>query len=139
VPITTYLPDFTVHSAFEAHPERHITLRMLLGCTAGFTHEAPLGNNYEPEVGDFEAHVRSISDTWLRFPVGTGEAYSNLGFDPAAFSSRSRTSRSPRYCMTRCSPRWAWTAAASTVPECTPQTIGSWVTRAPWRLVWTVR
>ena len=84
VPITTYLPNFTVHSAFEAHPERRITLRMLLGCTAGFTHEAPLGNNYEPEPGDFRAHVRSISDTWLRFPVGTGEAYSNLGFDLAA-------------------------------------------------------
>jgi CubicO group peptidase (beta-lactamase class C family) len=32
VPITTYLPDFTVHSAFEAHPERRITLLMLLGC-----------------------------------------------------------------------------------------------------------
>lgn len=84
VPITTYLPDFTVHSAYEAHPERRITLRMLLGCTAGFTHEAPLGNNYEPEPGDFGAHVRSISETWLRFPVGTGTAYSNLGFDLAA-------------------------------------------------------
>jgi CubicO group peptidase (beta-lactamase class C family) len=84
VPITTYLPDFTVHSAFEAHPERRITLRMLLGCTAGFTHEAPLGNNYDPEPGDFGAHVRSISETWLRFPVGTGYAYSNLGFDVAA-------------------------------------------------------
>ena len=84
VPITTYLPGFTVHSAFEAHPERRITLRMLLGCTAGFTHEARLGNNYEPEAGDFGAHVRSISETWLRFPVGTGYAYSNLGFDLAA-------------------------------------------------------
>lgn len=84
VPITTYLPDFTVHSAFEAHPERHITLRALLGCTAGLTHEPPLGNKYEPEPGDFGAHVRTISDTWLRFPVGTGVAYSNLGFDLAA-------------------------------------------------------
>jgi CubicO group peptidase (beta-lactamase class C family) len=84
VPITTYLPDFTVHSAFEAHPERRITPRMLLGCTAGFTHEAPVGNNYEPEAHAFRAHVRSISGTWLRFPVGTGYAYSNLGFDLAA-------------------------------------------------------
>ncbi len=56
---------------------------MLLGCTAGFTHEAPLGNNYEPEPGAFDAHVRSISKTWLRFPVGTGYAYANLGFDLA--------------------------------------------------------
>ena len=85
VPITTYLPGFTVHSAFEAHPEQRITLRMLLSHTAGFTHEAPLGNNYEPEPGDFDAHVRSISDTWLRFPVGTGYAYSNLGIDLAGY------------------------------------------------------
>jgi CubicO group peptidase (beta-lactamase class C family) len=83
VPITTYLPGFTVHSAFEEHPERRITLRMLLSHTAGFTHEAPVGNNYDPEPGDFQAHVRSISDTWLRFPVGTGYAYSNLGIDLA--------------------------------------------------------
>ncbi|WP_405064873.1 beta-lactamase family protein [Kribbella sp. NBC_01510] len=85
VPITTYLPDFTVHSAFESHPERKITLRMLLSHTAGFTHEAPLGNSYEPGPGDFDAHVRSISDTWLRFPVGTGYAYSNLGIDLAGY------------------------------------------------------
>jgi CubicO group peptidase (beta-lactamase class C family) len=85
VPITRYLPDFEVHSAFERHPEQRITLRMLLSHTAGFTHEAPLGNNYEPEPGDFDAHVASISDTWLRFPVGTGYAYSNLGIDLAGY------------------------------------------------------
>jgi CubicO group peptidase (beta-lactamase class C family) len=85
VPITTYLPSFTVHSAFEAHPGRRITLRMLLSHTAGFTQEAPLGNSYEPEIGTFEAHVRTISDTWLRFPVGTGYAYSNLGIDLAGY------------------------------------------------------
>ena len=85
VPITTYLPGFTVHSAFEPHPEQRITLRMLLSHTAGFTHEAPLGNSYEPEPGEFDAHVRSISDTWLRFPVGTGYAYSNLGIDLAGY------------------------------------------------------
>ena len=82
-PITTYLPGFRVHSAFEPHPERRITLRMLLSCTAGLTHEAPLGNNYEPKPGAFDAHVRSISKTWLRFPVGAGYAYANLGFDLA--------------------------------------------------------
>jgi len=84
-PITTYLPDFTVHSAFEEHPEGKITLRMLLSHTAGFTMEAPLGNNYEFDPGTFDEHVRTISDTWLRFPVGTGYAYSNLGIDLAGF------------------------------------------------------
>jgi CubicO group peptidase (beta-lactamase class C family) len=82
-PVTTYLPDFTVHSAFESHPERRVTLRMLLSHTAGFTVEAPVGNNYEPEAAPFDAHVRSISDTWLRFPVGSGYAYSNPGIDLA--------------------------------------------------------
>jgi CubicO group peptidase (beta-lactamase class C family) len=84
-PVTTYLPRFTVHSAFEEHPERKITLRMLLSHTAGFTHEAPVGNNNELDPGDFDAHVRSISETWLRFPVGTGYAYSNLGIDLAGY------------------------------------------------------
>ena len=67
------------------HPERKITLRMLLSHTAGFTHEAPIGNNYELDPGDFDSHVASISDTWLRFPVGTGYAYSNLGIDLAGY------------------------------------------------------
>ena len=84
-PITTYLPGFTVHSAFEKHPERRITLRMLLSHTAGFAQEAPLGNNYDLDPGDFNAHVRTISDTWLRFPVGSGYAYSNLGIDLAGY------------------------------------------------------
>jgi CubicO group peptidase (beta-lactamase class C family) len=84
-PITTYLPDFTVHSRFEAAPEARITLRLLLSHRAGFTHEAPIGNNFDANFPDFEAHVRSISETWLRFPTGERYRYSNLGFDLAGY------------------------------------------------------
>jgi CubicO group peptidase (beta-lactamase class C family) len=84
-PVATYLPEFTVNSAFEEHPEQKITLRMLLSHTAGFTHEAPVGNNFELAPETFDSHVQSISDTWLRFPVGTGYAYSNLGIDLAGY------------------------------------------------------
>lgn len=90
-PITTYLPGFTVHSIFEEHPERKITLRHLLSHTAGLTHEAPVGNNWDADATSFEAHIRSVCDTWLRFPVGTGYAYSNLGIDLAGYIMQQAT------------------------------------------------
>lgn len=85
-PITTYLPSFTVHSRFEEHPERSITLRRLLTHTSGLGHETLVGGNYTVGAVTFEEHVRSISDTWLLFPVGTRCAYSNLGMDLAGYA-----------------------------------------------------
>ncbi|MCC6144359.1 MAG: beta-lactamase family protein [Candidatus Hydrogenedentes bacterium] len=82
-PITTYLPSFTVHSRFEADPQKKITLRLLLSHRAGFTHEAPVGNNHDDDTRSFAAHIESISDTWLKFPVGQRYSYSNLGIDLA--------------------------------------------------------
>lgn len=82
-PVTRYLPDFAVHSRFERAPQERISLRLLLANRAGFTHEAPVGNNYEPASPSFAAHVRSISQTWLRFPIGQRYRYSNLGYDLA--------------------------------------------------------
>lgn len=84
-PITTYVPRFVVRSRFESNPQDRITLRLLLCHRAGFTHEAPIGNNYDPDFPSFEAHVQSISDTWLRFPVGERYRYSNLGVDLAGY------------------------------------------------------
>jgi CubicO group peptidase (beta-lactamase class C family) len=84
-PITTYLPEFSVHSRFESDPQKKMTLRLLLSHRAGFTHEAPVGNNYYPASPSFEAHVRSISDTWLRYPVGERFAYANIGVDVAGY------------------------------------------------------
>ncbi|MGC4109903.1 MAG: serine hydrolase domain-containing protein [Nocardioides sp.] len=82
-PILDHLPDFTVGSVFESRPERLMTLRHLLTHTAGFTHEAPLGGNYDVRPHAFAEHVASIRDTWLRFPVGHHHEYSNLGIDLA--------------------------------------------------------
>lgn len=83
-PIIEYLPDFKVHSCFEKNPEEKITLRLLLSHTAGFTHEAPIGNNFDASFKSYEEHYASISDTWLKFPVGSKYSYSNLGYDLAA-------------------------------------------------------
>ena len=93
-PITKYLPDFKVKSRFEENPQEKMTLRHLLSHTAGFVHEAPVGNNYERKFPSFEAHIRSISDTWLKFPVGAKYSYSNLGVDLAAYIIQIRTGRS---------------------------------------------
>jgi len=84
-PITTYIPDFVVQSRFESAPQKRITLRLLLSHRAGFTHEAPIGNNYDSASPSFEAHVRSIRETWLRYPVGERYRYSNLGYDLAGY------------------------------------------------------
>ncbi len=84
-PITSYLPDFKVGSCFENHPEQKITLRHLLSHRAGFTHEAPIGNNFQTEFDSFEQHVKSIPNTWLKAPVGERTIYSNLGVDLAGY------------------------------------------------------
>jgi CubicO group peptidase (beta-lactamase class C family) len=84
-PITEYLPEFTVNSRWEENPQDKMTLRHLLTHTAGFTHEAPVGNNLDNRYGSFEEHVLSISDTWLRHRVGARHSYSNLGIDLAAY------------------------------------------------------
>ncbi|MGA2976140.1 MAG: serine hydrolase domain-containing protein [Spirochaetia bacterium] len=92
-PISRYLPGFRVQSIFEDHPENRITLRHLLTHTAGFTHEAPRGNNYSPEEPSFDEHAASIEDTWLMFRVGERYSYSNLGIDLAGYAVEKATGR----------------------------------------------
>ncbi len=83
-PIIKYLPYFKINSAYEESPAEKITLRMMLSNTAGFAHEAPIGNNVDYRCNSKQEHWNSIKDTWLKFPVNTKWAYSALGFDLAA-------------------------------------------------------
>jgi CubicO group peptidase (beta-lactamase class C family) len=86
-PITTYLPDFKVNSAYEEDAERKITLRHLLSYTSGLANEAPLGNYFEPSSKtSFEDHTKSIYGTWLRFPVGSAFSYSGVSSDLVAYT-----------------------------------------------------
>ena len=86
-PITTYLPDFTVNSRYEEHPEQKITLRRLLNFTAGIPIEAPLGNYFEPaSAASFEDHVRSLYGCWLVCPVGSSFFHSDGSSDLAAYA-----------------------------------------------------
>jgi CubicO group peptidase (beta-lactamase class C family) len=67
---------------------------MLLSHTAGFTHEAPVGNNYDFDPCDIKDHINSINKTWLKFPAGTDYSYSNLGFDLASAIIMQKTGES---------------------------------------------
>ena len=92
-PITDYFPDFGVRSRHEDHPERKMTLRHLLSHRAGFSHEAPVGGNYDSRPTTFSEHVLSISDTWLRYPVGYRYSYSNMGIDLAGHILEKKTGK----------------------------------------------
>jgi len=92
-PITDYLPDFSVRSRHEDHPERKMTLRHLLSHRAGFTHEAPVGGNFDSRPTTFSEHILSISDTWLRYPVGYRYSYSNMGIDLAGHILEKKTGK----------------------------------------------
>jgi CubicO group peptidase (beta-lactamase class C family) len=85
-PITTYLPEFRIHSRYEENPERKITLRRLLDNTAGLPLEAPLGNYFEPSsTASFEDHVKSVFGSWLVYPVGSSTSYGSSSPDLAAY------------------------------------------------------
>ena len=85
VPIRNYLPGFTIESRFRGDPMSEITMRHLISMTSGLTHDAPVGNNADPYSPSYESHIRSISNTWLRFQPGEHAEYSNLGIELAAY------------------------------------------------------
>jgi len=90
--ISEYLPDFTVHSRFEEHPEHLITLRHMLSHWAGFTHDPPVGLDMD-QPDYFQRYIESFSDTWLRFPVGYRHHYANRGVDLAGYIVQVRSGK----------------------------------------------
>jgi CubicO group peptidase (beta-lactamase class C family) len=83
-PISTYLPAFSVNSLHDTHPEDLITLRHMLSNWAGFTHDPPADTDTS-RPGYYERYIRSIPDSWLRFPVGYRFEYANRGHDLAGY------------------------------------------------------
>src|SRR5262249_693207 len=55
--------------------------------------EAACGNNFDESPCLFADHIRSISETWLMFPVGERASYSNLGIDLAGYALELRASK----------------------------------------------
>jgi len=82
-PIRKHYPGFTINTKYGDPDEElsRITFRRMLSHWAGLTHEAPLGNNYDDRQCTFEEHVHSISEGWLKSPVGSELSYSNLGYE----------------------------------------------------------
>ncbi|WP_183572405.1 serine hydrolase domain-containing protein [Mucilaginibacter sp. X5P1] len=84
-PLIKYYPSFSIKSRFETNEPKKITLRHLLSHRAGLCQEAPVGGNYDTVHCTYKEHIKSISDGWLRFPVGKFYSYSNEGLDLIGF------------------------------------------------------
>ncbi len=81
--IRKYYPEFKINTIY-GNPEdeiRNITFRRMLSHSAGLTHEALIGNNYDYVPCSFEDHIQSINEGWLKSRVGSEMSYSNLGYD----------------------------------------------------------
>ncbi len=85
--IRAHYPRFKINT-IHGEPDEEIskiTFRRMLSHTAGLTHEALRGNNYDYSPCTFEEHIESINDWWLKSPVGADMSYSNLGYDLTAY------------------------------------------------------
>lgn len=58
-PIVDYLPDLKTYCRGDLNPTGKITLEQLLSHTAGFSHDAPIGNNNDA-TPSFQSHINSI-------------------------------------------------------------------------------
>jgi CubicO group peptidase (beta-lactamase class C family) len=86
-PLKKHLSWFTVNSRSGAEAEK-ITIRHLLSHHSGLGTWSPLGNPSDPQYHSrtFEEVVKSIRDSWLKFPAGERFEYSNQGIDLAGYA-----------------------------------------------------
>lgn len=82
-PVIQYVPSLRFKHRDGEDYAAHITFRHLLTHRSGLAMEAPIGNNFA--YGDFEEHIQSINDTYLRCRPGEEYSYSNVGIDLAAY------------------------------------------------------
>src|SRR5215475_1590396 len=93
-PLKKHYPQFTVNSRLGADEADRITFRRLLSHHSGLTHIAPCGKHFDGRLCPFADHIRSISETWLMFPVGERFSYSNLGIDLVGYALELRSGKS---------------------------------------------
>ena len=80
-PVIDYYPEFKVNSTFGESEYKKVTFKHLLSHTSGLTRESTVGGVFNYVPCTFEEHIKGISGSWLKFPVGKGLSYSNAGMD----------------------------------------------------------
>jgi len=85
-PLVDYYPEFTVNSQYGKDEYKNIRFRHLLSHSSGLAMEARVGGVFNHDACTFEEHIQSVSGSWLKFPVGTGFSYSNVGMNIVAYA-----------------------------------------------------
>jgi CubicO group peptidase (beta-lactamase class C family) len=85
--LVEHYPEFHVNSRFGENQYQKISFRHLLSHTSGLAREGWLGGVFEDgSPCTWEEHIRSINGSWLKFPVGRHQLYSNAGMDIVAYA-----------------------------------------------------
>ncbi len=80
-PVVKYYPDFSVNSSYGIDQGNKITFRHLLSHSSGLARESRDGGVFDHKKPSWREHILGINNSWLKFPVGTSFAYSNIGMD----------------------------------------------------------
>jgi CubicO group peptidase (beta-lactamase class C family) len=78
---TVLLDGFTALRRNEEHGPERIRVSHLLSHSSGLPREAPTGNSFQPEPGDWPGHVASFRRVWMRHAPGERFSFSYIGYD----------------------------------------------------------